>query len=306
MTSLSRRALSSIPIAGLVVFFSAEALLADGLLLEMAPRSTVVDTYSSETTGPYDFIVAPVDRIRRDVFYERVIRVDGRVQHETYEISGDMSRNDAMDWYRRALTSVGGDIVFECEGRDCGRASIWGSSIFKQRVLSGVDSKQQYLAGALATESTTELFSIYVVERGNRKVYTHVVQVSVIGEVDLGTNQDFAETLARHGQIVIDGVVPDGTGSLSQDALDELKRLAGELKSFTEDVYVVCHVYGTRSSNLLLEQSKSCAESAAQAMEDETGIEVIPFGAGPLAPLQGGIPQSRVEVVVPALLRREP
>ncbi|MCY3884928.1 MAG: DUF4892 domain-containing protein [Gammaproteobacteria bacterium] len=306
MKRLSRRTFSAVPIVGLVMLFTAEGLLAEGLLLEAAPRSSVVGTYSSEVVGPYDFIVAPVDRIRRDVSYERVIRVDGRVQYETYEISGDMSRNDAMDWYRKALTSAGGDVVFECEGRDCGRASIWGSSIFRQRVLSAVDSKQQYLAGALATENQTELFSIYVVERGNRRVYAHVVQVSVDGEVDLGTNQDFAETLARHGQISVEGVVPDRNGILSQKALDELKRLANDLKSFTEDIYVVCHVYGSRSPDLLLEQSKSCAESAAEAMGYDTGIEVIPFGAGPLAPLQGGIPQSRVEVVIPALLRREP
>lgn len=306
MTLLSHRMFFTAFITGLITLFSVEAVFAQRLLLDAVPRSTVVNATSADAIGPFDFVVAPVYRIRRDVFYERVIRVEGHVQHETYEIPADMSRKDVMNWYREALTSAGGEIVFECEGRDCGRASIWGSSIFKQRVLSGVDSKQQYLAGAWARERYIELFSIYVVERGNRKVYAHVVQTSVHGEVDLGSNLDFAETLARHGQIVVEGVVPDENGSLPSTALDELKKLAGELKSFSENIYVVCHVYGSRSSDLLLEQSKSCAESAAQAMGDDTGVEVIPYGVGPLAPLQGGIPQSRLEVVVPALLRREP
>lgn len=291
---------------GFLAFTWAYAIAAEELLLDSAPRSTISDSYSSEVVGPYDFIVAPVVRIRRDVSYERVIRVEGLVRHRTDEIAAGMSRSDAMDWYRNALTSAGGDIVFECEGRDCGRASIWGGSIFKQRVLSSVDAKQQYLAGAVTNDQNTELFSIYVVERGNRKVYAHVVQVSIEGEIELGSNLDFAETLARHGHVVVEGVVPDENGSLSSDALEELKRIAVELSSFDRDIFVVCHVYGPSSPDVLLEQSKTCAEAAAEAMGDDTGINVQPFAAGPLAPLKGGRPQLRVEVVVPALLRREP
>lgn len=283
-----------------------ETSIAEELLLDALPRSTSVDSYTSDEVAPYDFIAGPVERIRREIIFERVIRVDGRVRSETYEMSSSTSREDAMDWYREALVSAGGEIVFECEARDCGRAAIWGGSIFKLRVLSAFDSKQHYLTAALQTEQSTELFSIYVVERGNRKVYAHVVQVTVDGEVDLGTNLDFSGTLARHGQVIVEGVVPDKQGKLSDDALNQLKELADQLLAFSESIYIVCHVYGSRSSDRLLEQSQSCAESAAQILNDEADIEVIPFGAGPLAPREGSVPQSRVEIVVPALLRREP
>ena len=306
MTLLSRKATSILLLGGLSAILIAQTSVAEILLLDAPARSSSVDSYISEDVTPYDFIVAPVERIKREINFKRVIHVDGRVRSETYEMSSDTSREEAMDWYREELLSAGGEIVFECEARDCGRAAIWGGSIFKLRVLSAFDSKQHYLAAALKNELSTELFSIYVVERGNQKVYAHVVQVSVDGEVDLGTNQDFSAILARHGQVVVEGVVPDRQGELNDDALERLKALTDELVPFTENIYVVCHVYGSRSSELLLEQSQSCAESAAQTLNDEADIEVIPFGAGPLAPLQGGIPQSRVEIVVPALLRREP
>lgn len=293
-------------LGGLSVLVIAQPTFAEILLLDAPPRSSSVESYASEDIAPYDFIIGPIERIKREINFERAIRVDGKLRSETYEMPSATKREAATDWYREALLAAGGEVVFECEARDCGRAAIWGGSIFKQRVLSAFDSKQQYLAAVLEDGESTELFSVYVVERGNRKVYAHVVQVSVDGEVDLGSNQDFSGTLARHGQVLVDGVVPDEQGKLSGDALAKLKELASDLLAFTENTYVVCHVYGSRSSELLLEQSRACAESAAQTLNDEADIEVIPFGAGPLAPLQGGIPQSRVEIVVPALLRREP
>lgn len=293
-------------LGGMSVLLIAQPLFADVLLLDAPPRSSSVESFASEDTTPYDFIVGPIERVKREIKFERAIRVSGMVRSETYEVSSDMNREAATEWYREALLVAGGEVVFECEARDCGRAALWGGSIFKQRVLSAFDSKQHYLAAALKSDQSTELFSIYVVERGNRRVYAHVVQVSVDGEVDLGTNQDFSGTLARRGQALVEGVVPDGQGELNDEALGRLKELAKQLLAFSENVYVVCHVYGSRSSELLLEQSQSCAESAAQTLNDEADIDVIPFGAGPLAPLPGGVPQSRVEIVVPALLRREP
>lgn len=306
MILFSRNPTPKMLLGGLSVLLMAQPLFADVLLLDAPPRSSSVESFASEDIAPYDFIVGPIERVKREIKFERAIRVSGKVRSETYEVSSDMNREAATEWYREALLAAGGEVVFECEARDCGRAALWGGSIFKQRVLSAFDSKQHYLAAALKSDQSTELFSIYVVERGNRRVYAHVVQVSVDGEVDLGTNQDFSGTLARHGQALVEGVVPDGQGELNDEALGRLKELANQLLAFSENIYVVCHVYGSRSSELLLEQSQSCAESAAQTLNDEVDIDVIPFGAGPLAPLQGGVPQSRVEIVVPALLRREP
>lgn len=306
MNLFSRNSAPKMLLGGLSVLLIAQPLFADVLLLDAPPRSSSVESFASEDMTPYDFIVGPIERVKREIKFERAIRVSGRVRSETYEVSSDMNREAATEWYREALFAAGGEVVFECEARDCGRAALWGGSIFKQRVLSAFDSKQHYLAAALKSDQSTELFSIYVVERGNRRVYAHVVQVSVDGEVDLGTNQDFSGTLARHGQALVEGVVPDGQGELNDEALGRLKELANQLLAFSENIYVVCHVYGSRSSELLLEQSQSCAESAAQTLNDEADIDVIPFGAGPLAPLTGGVPQSRVEIVVPALLRREP
>ena len=288
------------------LFLCLELAYADEIMLDAVPRSSVDGSYASEDVEPFDFILSPVDKIKRVVSFERVVRVEGLVRHTTYEMASSTSRMDAVDFYRQELDGVEAAIEFECEGRDCGRATIWGSDILRQRVLSTVDSKQHYIAARLEQEDGNFLFAVYVVERGNKRVYAHVVQVYVEGELSLEVNVNFASSLARHGLVSIDGVVPDRDGELSESALSELRRLSSELDTFSNDrIYVLCHVNGPKTAEQLIELSTQCAETAAEALSDFKEFDITPVGLGPLSPVQG-IPTSRIEVVVPRLLRREP
>ncbi|MCY4142870.1 MAG: DUF4892 domain-containing protein [Gammaproteobacteria bacterium] len=291
----------------LVACLCAGHVLADDVLLEKIPRSTITDSYSATEVEPYDFVYAPVEKVKREITFERVARVEGLVRHVTYQMSSDVNRDDALDWYRDQIQSIGGRVVFECDGRDCGRATIWANEIFKQRVLATVDSKQHYLAGELGGEDNHELFAVYIVERGNQTVYSHVVRASVEGNLQLGDNQDFSGALARHGFVVVDGVVPNRYGVLSSEAIDRLTSLSSQLDDFkNEIIYVLCHVNGSRPVDQLIQESESCAEAAVAALKGESEYDVRPFGVGPLAPLADATPKSRVEVVIPKLLRREP
>ncbi len=289
-----------------LVLFSLSPLGGEEWILDPVPRSTEYDSYAGEQLEPFDFVYGPVDKIKREVSYERVERIEGSVQYFTYEMSSAYKREDAIAWYREQLEQSEVAIEFECEGLDCGRATVWSISLFEQRVLSTVDAKQHYIAGLLERDEDRVLFSIYIVERGNRRVYAHVVQATTTDEVQLGSNLDFSSTLARHGHAVVETVVPDRNGRLTSDALDELRRLSVELEDFrNEDIYVICHVTGSRTADRLLEESNTCADSAVEALNESGEFEMVAFGAGPLFPLQG-TPTSRLEVVIPRLLRREP
>ena len=290
-----------------LAYLSVGFVHAEEFLLDALARSTVTASYESEETEPFNFVYARVDRDGREITYERVARVEGFVRYSTYEMSSYDSRDSAVDWYKDQIASIDGRIVFECEGRDCGRATLWTNFVFKQRALSTTDIKQHYIAAELSKDSTHELFSIYVVERGNKRVYAHVVQVSVDGEVDLGSNQDFVGGLARHGIVVLEDVVPNRYGELTSEALDLLKGLSTQLDDFkNETVFVICHVNGSRPADQLIEEATTCAEEAAERLKGDSDIDIRPFAMGPLAPLEGGVPKSRVEVVIPRLLRREP
>lgn len=307
MKLLKTCALVSAALSAAVACVSAGPVLADEILLDEIPRSTVTDFNVVTEPEPFDFVYGPVEKVKREITFERVARVEGLVRHKTYQMSSDISRDDALDWYRDQIQSIGGHIVFECEGRDCGRATIWANEIFEQRVLATIDSKQHYMAGELVREDSHELFAVYIVERGNKTVYSHIVQVSVAGVVQLGSNQDFAGVLARHGFVVVDGVVPNRYGELPSDAIDRLSSLSNLLDDFkNETIFVLCHVNGSRPVDQLIQESATCAETAIAALQGENEYDIRPFGVGPLAPLAGATPKSRVEVVIPRLLRREP
>ncbi|MXZ55843.1 MAG: DUF4892 domain-containing protein [Gammaproteobacteria bacterium] len=269
------------------------------------PRAELEIKEVSEDDEPINFILSSAQRIRNEVTFERAIKVFGSVSSNTYRMPSDLKRLDTTDWFKQQITSLGGEIEFECEQRDCGRATIWASDIFGERVLSASDVNQNYLAVALEKDDVQYLLMIYVVERSNRRVYAHVVEILPSERVAFDAPVDVSSELLRRGTVTLPDVVPDSQGTISTEDLESLRTLAEtELQEFVdEEIYVVCHVNGPNATEELLEYSRGCAEQIQEVFEDQ-GLNVVPFGNGPLSPIEQ-TPVSRVELVIPRLLKQE-
>ena len=123
--------------------------------------------------------------------------------------------------------------------------------------------------------------------------------------VEFDGNRDFAEQLTKRGFIEIRGIVPNVRGVLDKGQLEQLGVLAESLTSFVgQQIYVVCHVYGSLGVDVLLERSKVCAQLAAECISEASGGATVPFGVGPMVPTQEAT-ESRIELVVPSRLRSE-
>ena len=281
------------------------SLHASDQVIPAHPRAELELNKVSEEDEPVNFILSSAQRIRNEVAFERVIKVFGSVSSNTYRMPSDLKRSDTTDWFKRQIASLGGEIEFECEQRDCGRATIWTSDIFGERVLSASDVNQNYLAVALDKDDVQHLLMIYVVERSNRRVYAHVVEILPRERVAFDVPVDVSSELLRRGTVRIPNVVPDSQGAISTEDLEVLTTLAEtELQEFAdEEMYVICHVNGPFSTEELLEYSRSCAQQI-QKIFQENGLNVVPFGTGPLSPIEQ-TPVSRVELVIPRLLRQE-
>ena len=269
------------------------------------PRADLELSAMSEDDEPINFILSSAKRIRNDVTFERAIKVFGVVSSNTYRMPSDLKRADATLWFKQQITSLDGEIEFECEQRDCGRATIWASDIFGERVLTASDVNQNYLAVALDKDDVQHLLMIYVVERSNRRVYAHVVEILPGERVVFDAAVDVSSELLRRGTVRVPNIVPDSQGLISTDDLESLKTLAEtELQEFAdEEIYVVCHVNGPHATEELLQYSRSCSEQI-KAVFEEQGLKVVPFGTGPLSPIEQ-TPVSRVELVIPRLLKQE-
>lgn len=288
---------------GVTLLCATSCITAQELIISEQPRYRLNTESISEQVEPYTFIYGPVDKVKHEVSFTRSVKLFGKIHRRTYETPTDIGRIEAFGRYRSELLDKGGELLFECEGRDCGRATIWGNEIFKERELSTIDKKQSFLAGTVKVDGAQKLISVYVVERANHRVFAHIVEVSPESNIEFGTNSNIDSKLARDGIVLIEGIIPDRDGKLSNEGIVELRRIAREqLTAFAdESIYVVCHLEGSLSSEELISKSQECAETISVLLTEEAGFEVFAFGVGPFAPLNG-VAQSRIELIIPKLL----
>ena len=107
-------------------------------------------------------------------------KVGGRWRHKHSEaLHGDLTRVtwlvdegftavEAYDWYRQQLPA-GAELLFECQGRNCGSSAQWAAQVFDERVLYGHDGRQRYGAWRLQSDAVNLYFVLYASDRANRR-----------------------------------------------------------------------------------------------------------------------------------------
>lgn len=271
---------------------------ADPLGLARFPHSWIVEYEQDDAVLVRELIVGRVDKTRRDVRTEGKIRTAARLQSATYRIPGGTPRQEVVDHY---LNLLGGDTLFSCHGRDCGRSNHWANHIFRQAKLYGPDVNQFYLAARY----DGQLVGAYVIERGNKRVYAHLLVIAPT-EPDGGPRAGVVAQLQRNGFAVVPNVVPLADGRLTAGAEAALAALGAELAGAAQagralaQVYLVCHIYGASGAARMLTAAQRCAERAAELAAVPDGPELLPFAAGPMLPRPPA--ESRLELVLPPQL----
>jgi len=113
------------------------------------------------------------NRMRMD----RSLRVKGELIALTYRLPDNRPAMEAFNQARLALLDAGSEPLFWCEGRACGRNSLWANVIFENAQLTGSDDLQAYLLMRLAEPGDDRLLVLYAITRGNRRGYLHIEQM---------------------------------------------------------------------------------------------------------------------------------
>ena len=261
------------------------------------PGAWIVE-HSERAAGalPYDFITAPVDKIRRDVRFEGE-RVSGALQRVTYRVPDGARLADVIAFYERMVDAISPGVVFSCRGPDCGRSTVWANDVFGVAELNAPNRNQFYLAAPVTVAGAERLIAVYIVQRGNRRIYAHVDSVTPDTPPSFARVETVADALSRDGYVTLAGVEPDAAGTLDADDLAALGEAAAALaEAQWVGLQLVCHLFGDRSVEALLAAAEECAAAAAATLA-EGGVTAIPHGIGPLAP-QGGA-KARVDLVLP-------
>ena len=294
----AKRSIGPIAVALFYLSFGATHAHAAELDIDPFPGADLERTSSHPSLRAHQFITGPVDKIRRDVRIEKSVRVAGDLERRTYRIPSHERPDEIFEYYQSEIAARGGTIVFDCRGADCGRSTVWANDVLGIPVLAAPINSQFYLAARVPGDAT-RLLAVYVVQRGNRRIYAHVEWLATDADITFDANRDLSDELARRGWTIVEGVNPDRrSGTLDSDALAELDRVAATLRSFArEDLVVVCHLGGSPDVAGLIERSTRCATSAAERLT-EAGLKATPFGAGPLMPRPDRA-NERVEIVRP-------
>ena len=265
------------------------------------PGAWIVE-HSERAAGavPYDFITAPVDKIRRDVRFEGE-RVSGAVQRVTYRVPDGARLADVIAFYERMVDAISPGVAFSCRGPDCGRSTVWANDVFGVAELNAPNRNQFYLAAPVTVDGTERLIALYIVQRGNRRIYAHIDSVTPDTPLTFARDETVAAALSRDGYATLAGVEPDAAGTLDAGDLAALGEAAAMLvEARLTGLHLVCHLFGDRPVEALLAAAEECATAAAAALADG-GVTAVPHGIGPLAP-RGGT-GSRVELLLPDQLR---
>jgi hypothetical protein len=263
---------------------------AEELDLTLLPGMTEEARRQEDRPLGYDLVMSPVEKIHGRLKIERSQEAHGRLTRLTYRVPPGVEVTDVVTHFR---DQVLGEALFECEGRDCGRSTLWANQVFGVAELYGLDRNQYYLAA----RRDELLIGLYVIQRGNRKVYVHLDYIAVDPPTE-GELEPVTRSLEQQGYLVLSGVVPDQDGTLSSAAVETLQGLAVSLAGLdASERLVVCHLYGADPVEHLIEASSRCAERAVEVLGEAGAAVWQAFGAGPTAPREGQ--GARVELVVP-------
>lgn len=296
---------SAAAIIGLPTFSwaqSDDSLDLPGDLIGAFDEARVIASDSSSELTSVSFVYGPVDKIKQDVFYENEVRVRGQDSNALIELPARFDRHEVADWFTDRIENLDHASLFSCDGADCGRATTWASDVFKIRELSAPNRNQTYKAISIPDGSGQILASLYVVERGNRRVVAYLRQVRV--ETPVRFEKNIADRLSSSGVVRLD-VVPRANGSIPEEALERLAETASSFDFVAANrVYVVCHIHGPGDPDVFIQSSMSCAERVAEVLAENSALNPAPMGVGPLIPFnERG--ETRVELVVPEMIKRD-
>jgi hypothetical protein len=233
-------------------------------LLKRFPLSWI-EGYRKGPTPEYLLMLSELKKANNVVVADKRKALEGQLTRITYRIPDPHRPDDAFEYFRKQLADQGAEVLFQCQGRNCGSSHYWANDFFGIAQLYGLDRTQQYLAARLGAD----YMALYTVQRGNRRVYLQLDVVSAEG----GSGQIQQLTVAGFARLSIEGQALD-------EVVDQVVQLLAELEP--QPYWLVVHQQGgvdaaLASSGTLAQQIATGARAA--------GIEQVRgFGVGPLVP----------------------
>lgn len=250
--------------------------------LDPFPLSKVIGQL--ERSEPdYRLMLGGIIKINGLVRSDREQRLEAQLTRITWQLPSGHTPSSGFNYLREQLLNKGGEVMFECAGRQCGPSNLWANEIFGQARLYGIDNTQFYAALSMRQAHV----AIYAVRRGNGRVYLHldVLQNEALASTELSVR------LRQQGYVELPDW-PDSPDRTVQAVLELVREFPGR------PLWLVVHWQG-QDLALTLRQSEEAAARLKRMVEEKSDgvVRIQARGVGGLAPsVLGG--RRQVAVVV--------
>ena len=248
--------------------------------LDAYPGAELVGSNSDPKVTTRRIFLGSLEKINNVLEPESLEFVSGSRQSSTYYIPDERRVGKVVEFYRDQLNKSA-RILFECSGRDCGSSNYWANTVFQAPILYGPEQYQNYLVGK--TTDQGDYVSIYIGQRGTRKIYVHVETTITSLESPIADEVAISAALTSQGRYVIplvegdtniDSIVEAVAKSMNNNRRIRLTLVAHDNLLDGETIK-----QGQQRTLRLSESVRSALVSAGIA-EDRLSA----YGVGPLSP----------------------
>lgn len=256
------------------------------LSLHAAPMYPGASMFESSRLTDTRFTLAVGGMEKQDGVWqpEKTLKVSVDGHRDTHEIGYEASTQEVFEYYSNAFKPVVVKQLFSCEALDCGSSAQWANGYFGVRELYGPDRGQRLNVWLVEEGGQQQVVTLYVIQRGNRKVYAHIDQFDLLSPMRVE---------APRAQIV--ATVFDVEAMRS----DEMRDLARQIRLEQQqgvDIWLVGHAYGSADQAVNEETGESLASALGEKLS-LLGLQDLQMASlGMLAPV-GEVSVDRVVVL---------
>lgn len=238
---------------------------------------------SKDTVGHYRLVLSELKRSRATTYGEQERRLSGELWRQVWAVDKGFDLDEVSQFFSQQLQSY--EILYQCQALDCGSSHFWANQVFSNSRLVGREQYQRYMVAKSATvDGKTQVFVIYIVQRGSKQILVNVDRLITRDEVNLESvnSKQILSALNGHFGWLPGLMVTDGRLDLqqSQALISVLKGLTASNK---RRLYLMTHCYDANQ----MADNLQCSERLAKQLRVATfdgAHELNILGQGALSP----------------------
>lgn len=263
----------------------------DVVELPRYPLSVIVK-YDVQITPEYNLALGRIKKINGVVTPDKHMSLAGKLTRITYQIPAGHQTDEVMRFLQPYIQK-NAEVLFACDARDCGSSNDWANQQFGIATLYGLDREQAYMALKFNDASYA---AIYLVQRGNRKVYLQVDLIQSKVRQDIETSELISQQWQRGERVYLPA---EGWSEKDLEALVIAAKQALSNRPFSK-IWLVGHAGGQNPFLILINNGERYVRELKNELVSRGIAEnrIHTFAVGPLAPAHADVPEERIEILV--------